>query len=77
MVIVNPAILPAVSAGASSTLVCQGFSTALLGAGANTYSWSPAIFNGQVFMPSSSAYIPLWVQTQRQHVKTPPRFRYL
>lgn len=50
---VNP--LPILSITASSFTSCAGHPITLTASGANTYTWSPAIFNGQVFFPSVSS----------------------
>jgi hypothetical protein len=54
LVNVNPNILPSVTASALNTLVCQGYTTALLGGGADTFTWSVPVYNGQVFSPLTS-----------------------
>lgn len=46
--------LPAVTANASSTAVCNGQSITLTGGGANTYTWSSGVTNGIAFTPSST-----------------------
>jgi gliding motility-associated-like protein len=49
--------LPTVSASASSSVVCSGFSTILSGSGANTYTWTggvPTVTNGVAFTPTAS-----------------------
>jgi hypothetical protein len=48
-IIVNP--IPTVSGGADVS-ICSGESVVLSGNGANTYSWSNGIQNGQAFVPT-------------------------
>ncbi len=54
LVQVNANIQPTVTAIAANTLVCQSFTTALIGSGADTYTWSAALYNGQPHVPSTS-----------------------
>lgn len=51
LVTVNP--LPLVNAG-PDTLICEGFSLALIASGANSYSWNNNVINGVPFTPSGS-----------------------
>jgi hypothetical protein len=51
-VTVNP--LPTVSASITNSVICEGASTTLSGAGADTYSWSGGISDGVAFSPASS-----------------------
>ena len=46
--------LPTVSASISNSVVCSGFTTAVFGTGASTYTWSSGILNGVAFAPGSS-----------------------
>ncbi len=47
--------LPTVSAVASQTVLCLGNALTLTGAGADTYTWTPAISNAVSFTPAASA----------------------
>ncbi|MGZ3862875.1 MAG: T9SS type B sorting domain-containing protein [Bacteroidia bacterium] len=46
--------LPAVTANATATLVCNGQNVTLSGGGASTYTWTGGITNGVAFTPSST-----------------------
>jgi len=48
-VTVNP--LPVVTASITNSVVCAGFTTAVNGGGANTYTWNPVVVNGATFTP--------------------------
>ena len=52
-VTVNP--IPIVTANSNTGTVCQGFSIALSGGGASTYSWSGGAVNNIPFAPNASA----------------------
>ena len=47
--------LPSVSATASSPSVCAGSTVILNGAGANSYTWSPAVANNATFVPATTS----------------------
>jgi gliding motility-associated-like protein len=44
--------LPTVTASASSSVICAGFTTSLIGSGANTYTWSGSAANNTAFSPT-------------------------
>lgn len=46
--------LPTVTASSSNSFVCDGFTTSLIGSGANTYTWTSGILNNTAFVPPSS-----------------------
>ncbi|MGZ3864278.1 MAG: FG-GAP-like repeat-containing protein [Bacteroidia bacterium] len=46
---------PAITASASSTVICMGSSVTLNGGGANTYTWTGGITNGVAFTPTATA----------------------
>lgn len=46
---------PAITASASSTVVCMGTSVTLNGGGASTYTWSSGITDGVAFTPTATA----------------------
>ena len=46
---------PNLTVNASSTVVCDGESVVLTGAGASTYSWTGGVINGQPFVPSATS----------------------
>ncbi|MES2514564.1 MAG: T9SS type A sorting domain-containing protein [Bacteroidota bacterium] len=54
MVMINLNNLPTVTAGATSTSVCNGVNTTLNGGGATTYTWSGTVINGAAFAPSTT-----------------------
>jgi hypothetical protein len=47
--------LPSITAGASSSAVCQGNSVALVGTGATSYTWSNNVGNNVPFFPNATA----------------------
>ncbi len=49
---VNP--LPTVTANATGSAVCNGFTTSLYGSGADTYTWTGGVTNSVSFVPASS-----------------------
>ncbi|MCC6373129.1 MAG: T9SS type A sorting domain-containing protein [Bacteroidia bacterium] len=53
-VIVN-STTPTLTVNASSTQICLGNTLTLLAGGANTYTWSNGISNGQAFTPTATA----------------------
>ncbi|MGZ3943102.1 MAG: hypothetical protein ACXVOH_14215, partial [Bacteroidia bacterium] len=53
-VTVNVNTLPAVTANATSTVVCNGQSVTLTGGGASSYTWSSGVSNGVAFTPTST-----------------------
>lgn len=53
--VVQVNLLPVVTATASNPEICFGFSTSLIGGGANTYVWSGGQSNAVAFNPTTSA----------------------
>ena len=52
---VNPIVTPTIVPSCSNTLVCLGASTSFTATGANTYTWSVPVLNGEQFSPIASA----------------------
>ncbi|MEI8135798.1 MAG: T9SS type A sorting domain-containing protein [Bacteroidota bacterium] len=50
---VNP--IPTVTASVSNSVICSGFTTALSGSGASTYTWTGGATNAVAFSPTSTA----------------------
>ena len=50
---VNP--IPTVTANVSNSVICAGFTTALSGSGASTYTWTGGVTNSVPFSPTVSA----------------------
>lgn len=54
-VTVNVNAVPVVTASISNSVICSGFTTAVTGSGANTYTWTGGVNNAAPFSPTATA----------------------